>query len=66
MSHNNFGEDLPYFIKPSQNLENELKKNAYNKIETELSLILEGEENVFVKMATFNSILKILYTFFIF
>jgi GAF domain-containing protein len=50
--------EMPYFIKPSVNLNSEEKKAAYEMAVAEIDAILDGETNMVMKMATFNCILK--------
>ena len=49
---------MPYFIKPSQNMEAEEKTAAYEQALQELTAILEGEDNAVLIMATINCVLK--------
>jgi L-methionine (R)-S-oxide reductase len=50
--------EMPYFIKPSQNMGSEEKTAAYEQALQELTAVLEGETNAILKMATINCILK--------
>lgn len=49
---------MPYFIKPSINLEKADKRQAYQEAISAITANLEGESNVILKMATINCILK--------
>ncbi len=61
MSHNinHASEEMPYFIRPSLNLDAKGKEAAYQKAAMEIKAMLHGEDNMFVKMVTINSLLKI-------
>lgn len=50
--------EMPYFIKPSLNLDEEAKKNAYEQAVVAIDANLEGETDRILKMATINSVLK--------
>lgn len=50
--------EMPYFIKPSLNLEAEAKKEAYDLALMAINANLEGETDRVLKMATINSVLK--------
>ena len=50
--------EMPYFIKPSVNMNSEAKKEAYEIAVAEIDAILNEESNMIMKMATFNCILK--------
>ncbi|WP_221409066.1 GAF domain-containing protein [Reichenbachiella versicolor] len=59
MSHNIDPEQgMPSFINPSRNLNNEEKEAAYKQSIAEINAVLDGENNMIVKMATINCILK--------
>ena len=49
---------MPYFIKPSINLEAAEKKEAYERALLEINAILEGESHFVLKMVTINCLLK--------
>lgn len=49
---------MPYFIKPSINLGAAAKKEAYEIALAEIQAILDGEEQMIMKMSTINCILK--------
>ena len=49
---------MPYFIKPSQNLDKAAKKAAYEEALFAIQANLEGIDNPITKMATINCILK--------
>lgn len=49
---------MPYFIKPSINLSQTEKKDAYHKAEQEIAAILQDEKEELIKMVTINCILK--------
>jgi L-methionine (R)-S-oxide reductase len=49
---------MPYFIKPSQNLEPAEKLAAYQQASLEIDANLAGESDEVLKMATINCILK--------
>jgi len=51
-------QQMPYFIKPSQNLEADEKKSAYQQATLEINAILDTEINMVMKMSTINCILK--------
>lgn len=50
--------EMPYFIKPSVNLNPEEKRQAYENAEREIEAVLTGEKDVVLKMSTINCILK--------
>ena len=50
--------EMPYFIKPSLNLDAEAKKTAYEQAVVAIDANLEGETDRILKMATINSVLK--------
>lgn len=50
--------EMPYFIKPSLNLDAEAKKAAYEQAVIAIDANLEGETDRILKMATINSVLK--------
>lgn len=50
--------EMPYFIKPSVNLDTEAKKAAYDQAVVAIDANLEGETDRILKMATINSVLK--------
>jgi L-methionine (R)-S-oxide reductase len=50
--------EMPYFIKPSLNLDAEAKKAAYEQAVVAIDANLEGETDRVLKMATINSVLK--------
>ena len=50
--------EMPYFIKPSLNLDAEAKKSAYEQAVVAIDANLEGETDRILKMATINSVLK--------
>jgi GAF domain-containing protein len=50
--------EMPYFIKPSLNLDAEAKKAAYEQAVVAIDANLEGESDRILKMATINSVLK--------
>ena len=50
--------EMPYFIKPSLNLDAEDKKAAYEQAVVAIDANLEGETDRILKMATINSVLK--------
>lgn len=50
--------EMPYFIKPSQNLEEIEKVAAYKNAVQAIDANLEGENNQILKMATINCLLK--------
>ncbi|MFK8008182.1 MAG: GAF domain-containing protein [Saprospiraceae bacterium] len=51
-------QEMPYFIKPSINLENDAKKTAYEQALLAIDANLMGESNLILKMSTINCILK--------
>lgn len=50
--------EMPYFIKPSRNLTAEEKHRAYAEAEQAIEANLQGEDNLILKMATINCLLK--------
>ncbi|MDX2070998.1 MAG: GAF domain-containing protein [Haliscomenobacter sp.] len=50
--------EMPYFIKPSLNLDAEAKKAAYEQAVVAIDANLGGETDRILKMATINSVLK--------
>jgi L-methionine (R)-S-oxide reductase len=50
--------ELPYFIKPSQQLEGAAKEQAYQEAMAAIDANLQGENHMLLKMATINCILK--------
>ncbi|WP_421798150.1 GAF domain-containing protein [Haliscomenobacter sp.] len=50
--------EMPYFIKPSLNLDAKAKKAAYEQAVVAIDANLEGETDRILKMATINSVLK--------
>lgn len=50
--------EMPYFIKPSVNLDPDQKVEAYENAAGEIRAILTGEEDIILKMSTINCILK--------
>lgn len=50
--------EMPYFIKPSVNLDKSDKEKAYKLASQEISAVLHGETDRILKMATINCILK--------
>lgn len=51
-------EQMPYFARPSVNLIPAEKHPAYTTALREIELTLAGEDNLFVRMATINCLLK--------
>lgn len=49
---------MPYFIKPSVNLDAEAKKAAYEEALLDINANLEGESQMIMKMVTINCLLK--------
>lgn len=49
---------MPYFIKPSVNLDAAAKKAAYEQAQLEIRANLQGEDHMIMKMSTINCILK--------
>lgn len=49
---------MPYFIKPSINLDTAAKKEAYEQALLEINANLEGETHFIIKMVTINCLLK--------
>jgi L-methionine (R)-S-oxide reductase len=56
--------EMPYFIKPSVNLDAEAKKAAYDQAIVAIDANLEGETDRILKMATINSVLKTYLPFY--
>ena len=50
--------EMPYFIKPSVNLDGAAKESAYRQAEAAISATLTGETDETVKMVTVNCLLK--------
>lgn len=50
--------EMPYFIKPSVNLQPAAKKEAYEQAVMAIRANLEGETDITLKMATINCLLK--------
>ncbi len=50
--------EMPYFIKPSKNLNADEKRAAYEQALQGIEANLIGENNLFVKMSTINCLLK--------
>ena len=50
--------EMPYFIKPSVNLNDEEKKAAYEEAVAAIDASIDMESNMIMKMATINCILK--------
>lgn len=50
--------EMPYFIKPSVNLDGAAKESAYLQAEAAISATLTGETDEVVKMVTINCLLK--------
>lgn len=50
--------EMPYFIKPSVNLSREEKRAAYEQALAAIYANLEGEQDIILKMATINCLLK--------
>jgi len=51
-------QEMPYFIKPSKNLQADEKKLAYEQATLEINAILDMETDRIMKMSTINCILK--------
>lgn len=51
-------KEMPYFIKPSQNMDRAAKAAAYEQAKQDISANLLGETHMVLKMATINCILK--------
>ena len=51
-------EQMPYFIKPSLNLSDEDKIQAYQNVQSELGALLGEEQDILVIMSSINCILK--------
>ncbi|MEL7119302.1 MAG: GAF domain-containing protein [Bacteroidota bacterium] len=51
-------DEMAYFINPSLNLEDKEKEMAYIEASKAIKLVLEGENNMIVKMSTINCLLK--------
>lgn len=51
-------QEMPYFIKPSINLDSDKKRTAYKQALLGIDANLMGESNSILKMATINCILK--------
>ena len=50
--------EMPYFIRPSLPLAGTDKRRAYEQAEQAIDVNLEGEDNLILKMATINCLLK--------
>ena len=50
--------EMPYFIKPSMNMEAAAKTKAYQEAIASIDATLKGETNPILKMATINCLLK--------
>lgn len=50
--------EMPYFIKPSVNLDKNTKETAYEEAIVAIKATLEDSNNVILKMATINCLLK--------
>jgi L-methionine (R)-S-oxide reductase len=57
-------QEMPYFIKPSKNLEADEKQAAYEQAVLGIDANLLGESNVILKMVTINCILKTYLPYF--
>ena len=57
-------QEMPYFIKPSINLESADKQAAYEQASLGIDANLEGETNLILKMSTINCILKTYLPYF--
>lgn len=57
-------EKMPYFIKPSQPMTAVEKAQAYTEAEQAIEANLAGEEDMVLKMATINCILKSYLTYY--
>lgn len=57
-------QEMPYFIKPSKNLEVDEKRAAYEQAVIGIDANLQGESNMILKMATINCILKTYLPYF--
>ena len=57
-------QEMPYFIKPSINLESADKRAAYEQASLGIDANLEGETNLILKMSTINCILKTYLPYF--
>ena len=56
--------EMPYFIKPSLNLDKEAKLSAYQQAQQAIDANLEGETDRILKMVTINSVLKTYLPYF--
>lgn len=56
--------EMPYFIKPSLNLDAEAKLSAYQQAQQAIDANLEGETDRILKMVTINSVLKTYLPYF--
>lgn len=52
------GNEMPYFIKPSIKLSADKKEKAYGQLLAAVNLQLMDEEDIILKMATFNALAK--------
>ncbi len=50
--------EMPYFIKPSRNMDAASKGEAYRRAQSELRALLAGEKDPILKMASINGLLK--------
>ncbi|HKK74696.1 MAG TPA: GAF domain-containing protein [Saprospiraceae bacterium] len=50
--------EMPYFIRPSVNLNDDAKRAAYQRATLDINATLDGEDNATLKMATINALLK--------
>lgn len=56
--------EMPYFARPSINMSEAAKKEAYELALRGIRANLEGEENMILKMATINCLLKTYLTYY--
>lgn len=56
--------EMPYFIKPSINMDAAAKKAAYEKAIAEIDATLTGETNTILKMVSINCLLKTNLTYY--
>lgn len=52
------GDEMPYFIKPSIKLNEKEKLDSYESLSASIKLQLVDEEDIILKMATFNALAK--------
>ena len=57
-------QEMPYFIKPSKNLNVDEKRTAYEQAILGIDANLMGESNMILKMSTINCILKTYLPYF--